>query len=305
MKNTLLILFLILLFTACGGDGNADYQSAMAKIAQLEDERRDLEEDRELFKAEYNEVIETLNQIDETLADITTRENQMENLIGDLSGGDLQKEVILAKIEALKNANVDDQTSAKELQASLNAFETDNASLKKIINQYEVKIKAKDAEIANYEVKIKQVESQLQFTKGELNQQYAIVAQQKDALETKAIELEKTNKQLETKYQELKQKDDFIADCVKAFYVAGSKRTLKSAGILKKKVAIQLTDDFQEKFEKNPFNFYKTTEIEAKKEIIRILPERPERTYQIKDNVLYIKDVEDFWQSKHVVIVHK
>ncbi len=305
MKNIFLLLTSILLLSACGG-GDGAYQEAQAKIAQLEDEKRDLEEDRELLKEEYNGVIETLNQIDETLEGISARENQMEDLIGDLNGGDLQKSVILAKIQTLKEANMDDQTSAKELQASLNSYETDNVALKGIIQQYEQKIIAKDAEIANYEVKMKQVESQLQFTKGELNQQYAIVAQQKDALEIKAGQLEKTNKELETKYTELKQKDDFIADCVKAYYVAGSKKTLKKAGVLKKKVAIQITDDFQRKLDKTkPFNFYKTTEIEAKKDIIKILPARPEKTYEIKGNVLYVKDIEEFWQTKHVVIVHK
>jgi len=297
-------LSILLILFACNGGGDEAYQNAMAKIAQLEEEKIDLEEDRELLKDEYNDVIETLNEIDKTLQNISTRENQMENLIGDLRGGDLQKEIVLAKIESLKDENVSDQDSAKELQKSLNDLETDNKSLQKIIRQYEEKIQAKDTEIANYEVKLKQIESQLQYTEGELNKQYAVVAQQKEALEFKTEKLESTNKKLEKKYEELQQKDEFIADCVKGYYIAGSKKTLKRAGVLKKKVAIQVTDNFQKKFDKSkPFNFYKKTEIETKKDIIKILPERPENTYTIKDNVLYVKDVEDFWQAKHVVIV--
>jgi len=296
----------LLMCWACNSGGDEAYQNALAKIAQLEEEKIDLAEDRELLKEEYNEVIEVLNEIDMTLQSISTRENQMENLIGDLRGGDLQREVILAKIASLKDANVDDQDHAKELQESLNSFETDNNSLKKIIQQYEDKIVAKDVEIANYEVKIKQIESQLQYTESELNKQYAVVAQQKDALEIKTVKLENTNKELEKKYDELKEKDEFIADCVKGYYVAGSKKTLKSAGVLKRKVAMQVKDDFQRKLDKTkPFNFYKKTEIEVKKDIIKILPERPQNTYAIKDNVLYVKDIDEFWQTKHVVIVHK
>jgi len=135
----------LLILSACNGGGDEAYQNAMAKIAQLEEEKIDLEEDRELLKDEYNEVIETLNEIDKTLQNISTRENQMENL----RGGDLQKEIVLAKIESLKDENVGDQDRAKELQKSLNALETDNKSLQKIIQQYEEKIQAKDAEIAN------------------------------------------------------------------------------------------------------------------------------------------------------------
>ncbi len=308
MKQLLFLIFglSLLMCVACNSGGDEAYQNALAKIAQLEEEKIDLAEDRELLKEEYNEVIETLNEIDLTLQNISTRENQMENLIGDLRGGDLQREVILAKIASLKDANVDDQDHAKELQESLNSFETDNNSLKKIIQQYEDKIVAKDVEIANYEVKIKQIESQLQYTESELNKQYAVVAQQKDALEIKTNKLENANEELEKKYEELQQKDEFIADCVKGYYVAGSKKTLKNAGVLKRKVAMQVKDDFQRKLDKTkPFNFYKKTEIEVKKDIIKILPERPESTYTIKDNVLYVKDIDEFWQTKHVVIVHK
>jgi len=301
MKQTFFygLLCVILAATACNTGGDEAYQNAMAKIAQLEDEKVELEEDRELLKDEYNDVIETLNEIDKTLADITTRENQMENLIGDLRGGDLQKEVILGKIETLKDANMGDQDHAKELQASLNAFETDNNSLKKIIGQYEQRIQAKDAEIANYTIKIKEIESQLQYTEGELNKQYAVVAEQKEALEVKNEKLEVVNQKLEKKYR-------FIADCVKGYYIAGSKRTLKDYGVLKKKVKIDLRDNFQKKLDREkPFNFYKKTEIEVKREIIKILPERPGSTYDIQDNMLFIKDIEEFWQTKHVVIVHK
>jgi len=300
------LICVALVATACNTGGGEAYQNAMVKIAQLEDEKLDLEEDRELLKDEYNDVIETLNEIDITLADISTRENQMENLIGDLRGGDLQKEVILAKIETLKNANVGDQGKAKELQASLNAFETDNSSLKKIIGQYEQRIQAKDAEIANYTVKIKQIESQLQYTESELNKQYAVVAEQKEALEVKNEKLEVSNQELEKKYQELEQKDEFIADCVKGYYIAGSKKSLKSYGVLKRKPNPQLTDNFQTKLDREkPFNFYKKTEIEVKRDIIKILPDRPSDTYDIRGNTLFVNDIEEFWQTKHVVIVHK
>lgn len=308
MKQILfhILICVVLVATSCNTGGDEAYQNAMAKIAQLEDEKIDLEEDRELLKDEYNDVIETLNEIDITLADISTRENQMENLIGDLRGGDLQKEVILAKIETLKNANVGDQDKAKELQASLNAFETDNSSLKKIIGQYEQRIQAKDTEIANYTVKIREIESQLQYTESELNKQYAVVAEQKEALEVKNEKLEVTNEELEKKYRELEQKDEFIADCVKGYYIAGSKKSLKSYGVLKRKPNPQLTDNFQTKLDREkPFNFYKKTEIEVKRDIIKILPDRPDDTYNIRGNILFVKDIEEFWQTKHVVIVHK
>jgi len=67
-----------------------------------------------------------------------------------------------------------------------------------------------------------------------------------------------------------------------------------------------LTDNFQTKLNREkPFNFYKKTEIEVKRDIIKILPERPGSTYDIQGNTLFVKDIEEFWQTKHVVIVHK
>lgn len=299
---TLLLASCILFVFACNDD--AAYQKALEKIAILEDERMEFESEKDLIKEEFNDLIETLNDIDLSLLEIDTREKEMENLLGDLNGKQLQREMIISKINALKDKNVETQKRANELQKKLNNLDSsDDDTLDKIIQQYQRKLKAKDEEIKNYEVMIGQVEAKLKFTEDELSKQFGVVNQQKDMLEKKNVELLKVNADLESSIKALETKDEFIAECTKAYYVAGNKKALKQAGIIKK-IGMKLTPDFQSKLKRDyPINFNKKTEIETKSEIQSILPERDPSSYSIKGNVLTIKKVDLFWQTREAVLV--
>ncbi|MEM7103926.1 MAG: hypothetical protein AAF502_12385 [Bacteroidota bacterium] len=298
MKTSIgLFLTFCLLTSAIVGCTTSDaLQEAQEKISELNDEISELEEDKNLIRAEYNEVIDVLNEIDETLMEIDAREKQMENLIGDLSGNELQRELILGRIEVLKEQNIEAQKKANEMQGNINNIKSDNKTLNRIIKQYEQKLKQKDEEIAAYEVRVNQIEAQLQFTEDELATQYAIVQRQRDSLATAATDLK-------TSLDEITEKESFIAECTKAWYVAGTKKTLRQADILKKG-GLNLTADYSKNMLRDyPFNFYTKTEIETDRNINVILPERPEGTYEISGNKLLIKDVETFWQTREVVIV--
>ncbi len=300
----LLTGLLLISLSACNND--AAYKEALDKIAMLEDERSEFESEKDLIKTEYNEVIETLNDIDLTLMEIDTRERDMENLIGDLSGKELQRELILAKIKGLKDKNVAAQKKANALQKKLNNMDSsDDPVLDKIIRQYEQKLKKKDEEIKNYEVTINQIQAKLEFTKDQLAEQYGIVAQQKQALELKNVDLVKINQTLESNLKELKKKDKVIADCARAYYVAGTRKALRKSGIVKK-VGLKATPNYQSKLKNDyPIDFYNQTEIETKGDILTVLPERPSNSYKIDGNKLKVKNIASFWQTRDVIIVLK
>lgn len=302
--SILLLCVQLLGLFSCNND--AAYQEAMDKIALLEDEREEFESEKNLIKREYNDVIETLNDIDITLMEIDTRERDMENLIGDLSGKELQRELILAKIKGLKDQNITAQKKAAAMQEKLNNMDAaDDPALDKIIRQYEQKLKKKEEEIKNYEVTINQIQAKLEFTEDELTKQYGVVAQQKQALEVKNKDLLTANKQLEQNIKDLETKDKFIADCARAYYVAGTKKSLKKAGIIKK-VGLKVMPEYQSKLKKDfPIDFYNKKEIETKSDILAILPKRPTSSYKIVGNKLIVKNIETFWQTRDVVIVLK
>jgi len=289
---------------SCSND--AAYNEAMDKLAILEDERKEFESEKDLIKREFNDVIETLNSIDLTLMEIDTRERDMENLIGDLSGKELQRELVLAKIKALKDQNIEAQKRANNLQKKLNSMDaTDDQALQKIILQYDQKLKKKDEEIKNYEITINQIQAKLQFTEGELSQQYGIVTQQKEALQLTNSELEKINQQLEENITELENKKKVIAECARAYYVAGTKKALKKAGIIKK-IGLKIMPGYQSKLKQEfPIDFYNKREIDTNSEILAILPQRPANSFKVEGNKLTIKNIESFWQTRNVVIVLK
>jgi len=301
---TLIIGLLSLCLLSCNND--IAHKEALEKLAILEDERQEFENEKDLLKREYNDVIETLNEIDITLMEIDTRERDMENLIGDLSGKELQRELVLSKIKALKNQNLEAQKKANALQNKLNNMDSaDDPALDKIIRQYEQKLKKKDEEIKNYEITINQIEAKLQFTEDELAKQYGVVAQQKEALEVKNKELTAFNQKLEKNLKEIEKRDRVIAECARAYYVAGSKKSLKKAGIIKK-VGLKIMPNYQSKLKKSyPIDFYNQKEIETKSDILAVLPPRPDNSYKIDGNLLKIKNIETFWQTRNVIIVLK
>ncbi len=300
-----------LVLVGCQSDANLE--EALAKIALLEEERGEFESEKDLIKAEYNDVIESLNDIDLTLMEIDTREKEMENLIGDLSGKELQRETILSKIESLKDENKQAQARANKLQAKLNKLsaaadaknDKEKAALQKIIEQYSERLKAKDEEIKNYEIMISQIEAKLKFTEGELAKQFGIVEQQNSELAEKNKSLSATNQELENTIRDLEASEKTVAECARAYVAIEDKKALKSAGIIKK-IGLKLQDDYQDILSKSaPINLYQKTEIETDGVIQAILPERAASSYSIDGSVVNIKDVNVFWQTRAAVIVLK
>ncbi|MEM6725035.1 MAG: hypothetical protein AAF598_13440 [Bacteroidota bacterium] len=296
LLKCMLLLFALLALYACT-DTQA-LEQAQTRIAELEAENAGLQEDKSLIRDEYNDAIDIMNQIDEELIGIDAREKQMENLIGDLSGNELQRELILARIEVLKEENGNAQKSAKDLQNRLNKYISDNKSLNKTIRLYEKKLEEKEAEIAAYEVKVNQIEAQLKYTEDELATQYAIVERTNDSLQTK-------NQELIRMLTEIQEKDVFIADCVKAYYMASDRKTLRQLGILRKG-GMRLTDEYQNLMVRDfPVDMYHDMEYEFEGNIVAILPERPENTYRISENALEITNPETFWKNRDMVVVLK
>ncbi|MEO1437853.1 MAG: hypothetical protein AAFV80_20095 [Bacteroidota bacterium] len=294
--NLLVILVALTALHACT-DTQA-LEEANSRIAELEAENAGLQEDKSLIRGEYNDAIDIMNQIDEELIGIDAREKQMENLIGDLSGNELQRELILARIEVLKEENGDAQKKAKDLQNRLNQYVSDNKNLNKTIQLYEKRLEEKEVEIAAYEVKVNQIEAQLKYTEDELATQYAIVARTNDSLQTK-------NQDLERMLTEIQEKDEYIAECVKAYYMASDRKTLRQLGILRKG-GLRLTDEYQNLMVRDfPVDMYNDKSYEFEGIIVAILPERPENTYRISENTLEITDSETFWKNRDMVVVLK
>ncbi len=299
MKKIVWIFFafsVATLFWSCGqSDSTQEHNEA---IAELEDEIDELQNDKSLIREEYDQVIDIINEIDEQLIDIDAREKQMDNMIGDLSGSALQKEQIMARINLLKEQNIKAQKAANALQEKLNSVKTENNSINKIIKQYEVRLKEKDQEIAGYEIKMNQIEAQLKYTENELATQYALVAKQRDSLRNQTVVLSDNLKVLE-------EKNSFIAECVKGYYLSGTKKQLKEKGVLKK-IGVKLQDNFQSKIDKTaPINFYTETELSFERPILAVLPERPAASYRIDGNNLSIKKPETFWENRDAIIVLK
>jgi len=308
-KIVFFILALTLGLTACK-NYKSDYDKMLDENAALEKKLNDMSADGKLVRGEYSEAIETLNAIEDSLRAISDREKDIQKLSQNLEmSKDLsQKQAILSKLQALKDANDKSKNNAKELQAKVNSYRVENEQLRKMIAQAETKILAKEQELEESQGLIDglrdglgKMEAQLLESQGELASAY-------EDLKKKNADLEKTNDRLNRTLDELRKKTVFIEEQAKGYVACGSKKVLRQKGILSRS-SMKLTKEYQTSVRANSssIDYYESNTVECGNEgkIISVLPERPASSYQIDGHKLIVKDTEAFWKTDKVVVLIK
>ena len=313
MKRLHFLTFLILVsfFSACN-NYQAEYEAMVEKNAAAQKRLSELEEEDRLIRGEYSAAIETLNSIDDTLRSISLREKEIQRLSTDAEfGGDLpQRQKILAKIQALRDANEQSKNEAKRMQSRVRAYQIENQQLKKMISQAEKRIMDKEEEledarniISDMEVALAKMEGQLSEKSGQLDDAY-------EDLKKKNEELTETNTKYKETLEDLSTKNSFIDEQARAYVACADKKILRRAGILSKTSLKKLTKNYQEKVRENgdQIDYFNNNQIDCggDGEIIYVLPKRDENSYKVEGGVLTIKDTKKFWATdKTVVLVKK
>lgn len=296
-----------LFFMASCGD-KAKLDELNKKYSSLEEEYNVLKEEEKLVKGEYTETIETLNAIEDTLRQIADRESTLRELNKKLEVGDYsQREIVMEQINALIKANESARSSARSLQNKVNEFKVENAQLKKMIAQTETKLKAKEAELAKAQTIIEDMNGTLDRLESQLLEKSGELAGAYEKLKNEKQSLAESNVRLETTIKDLQNRDNFIAECARAYVACGDKKALRKAGIIKK-VGDGLTKEYKGATMalKNAINFYDKDIISCDNgQIKEVLPERPADSYEINGNKIRITNTDKFWQTDKVVILVK
>jgi chromosome segregation ATPase len=315
MKNnafSLLLLALIGLsisFSACGD--NAELKRLAEENAILKQKANDLTTEDGQLRTEYSQAIEQLNAIEDTLRSIAEREKQIQKLSQskEFSGDLSQRQNIMSKLEALKQANEQANNQAKQLQGQVKSLKIQNENLVKMIATVENKVLEKEQQIAEQTTIIKdmrtalnKMEAQLLETRGELAVAYEDLQRKNQDLQSTVANLERTN-------QELRSKSDFIQDNANAYIVCGTKRQLRKMNIMQ-----DLTKDLTSKYKNevtargSKVNLFGNTEFDCGTDggnIDFILPKRDPSTYELRGATLVIKDAKKFWAIDRVVVLVK
>lgn len=309
--NYLILLVLTIVGLSACNNYKAEYDAMIAENASAQKRLNELEEEDRLIRGEYTSAIETLNSIDDTLRAISLREKEIQGLTQQKEfGGDLsQRQKILGKIQALRDANEDSKNEAKKMQSRIRSYQIENQQLKKMIAQAENRILKKEEELAeargiidDMEIALAQMEGQLTEKSGQLSVAF------KD-LKKKNEELSTTNNQLQETLEDLSVKNEFIDEQARAYIACGDKRALRKVGILSKTSLKKLTKNYQQSVREHGdlIDYFDNNQIDCggDGEIIQVLPERDASSYEIQGGVLNIKDNKKFWATDKTVVLVK
>jgi chromosome segregation ATPase len=313
MKTNYLVLLTCLLlgFSACN-DYKADYDALVAENATAQKRLNELEEEDRLIRGEYTSAIETLNSIEDTLRAISFREKEIQSLTQQKEfGGDLpQRQKILAKIQALRDANEEAKNEAKKMQSRVSRYQIENQQLKKMIAQAETRIIEKEEELEEARAIIGDMEVALAKMEGQLTEKSGQLSNAVSDLKKKNDQLSSTNDRLQETLEDLSTKNEFIDQQARAYVACGDKKALRKVGILSKISMKKLTKNYQQQVRENGdlIDYFNNDQIDCggDGEIIYVLPDRDPSSYEVQGGVLNIKDPKKFWATdKTVVLVKK
>ncbi|WP_052593895.1 hypothetical protein [Aureispira sp. CCB-QB1] len=311
LSNVVLLVVLVGIFFSSCNNYQEQYEALVEKNAADQKRLHELEEEDRLVRGEYSLAIETLNSIEDTLRTIANNEKEIQRLTQqkEFSGNLSQRQAIIAKLQALRDANEAAKDAAKKMQKRMRSYQIENQQLKKMIAQAETRIIEKEEDlkeartiIDDMELALAKMEGQLTEKSGQLDDAY------KDLQERNAA-LTETNEKLATTIADLETKNDFIDEQAKAYVACGDKRALRKAGILSKTSMKKLTKTYQQSVRENgdEIDYFNNDQIDcgADGEIVYVLPVRDESSYEIQGGVLVIKNSKVFWATDKTVVLVK
>ena len=307
----LLLSLLTVLFSACN-NYEEQYKALVEKNAADLKRLNQLEEEDRLVRGDYSMAIETLNSIEDTLRSIANNEQEIQRLTREkeFNGNLSQRQAIIAKLQALRDANETAKEAARKMQSRVRSYKIENQELKKMIAQSEKRIDDKEEDLREARVIIDDMELALAKMEGQLSEKSGQLEDAYRDLEVRKQELTESNVKLETTISDLKTKTDFIEEQAKAYVACGDKRVLRRAGILSKASMKKLSKNYLTSVQENgdEIDYFNNDQIDCGGDgtIAFVLPVRDPNSYEINGSVLLIKDTKAFWATdKTVVLVKK
>ncbi len=312
MKSTYIygLLVLAILTTSCEDFKTKMEEEQKAQLL-LQTELSSLEEEEKLIKGEYADAMETLSSIDDALSEMAANNKEMDKLIRqkELAKGTSQEQLIMAKLQSLKNANIEADKKARRLHSKAKAFNVENVELKKLVTKMEQKFTEISAEVDEAKTIIGNMQQALDGLQAEVDSTDSKLGTAYANLKVQTSKLQRTNDELEATLAELKAKNEYIESDAKAFIACGSKKELRQSKILKLLSAQTLMPDFQVKVQElgTKINYYEDDLIDCGAgEIEVLLPPRDANSYKVAGSKITILDKKTFWAtSKTVVLVKK
>jgi len=265
-------------------------------------------------KSKYEKVFfETLNQIEQNLAEISAHEGVINgNIYGVFSEGPISPEKrIQQEIDIIEALMLDNRILIEQLTAQVNDKNSQLASYSSKVHDLNKRIKTYEVKLADFTEANKLLTENLAVSNQENNLLQDDIANKSDQLLKQSQELEQKDELITTQADGLAHSEKMNNT---AYYVVGSFQDLKSANVLEKNGGIagiggtkMLKDDFNKaQFVRIDKRNYTLIPVYSKKAELVTLHARSSYEWVTDENGvtwLKIKDTEKFWENNNYLVV--
>ncbi len=285
MKYFSLILFTVLFITACNTstpDGTGSTEES-EELARLKSENRDLQNQLENKDSALNDAIMLFNEIEENLAMINLKDDEIRLRSTNVELAEDGKQWILQEIQNINYLREANQKKVEELNKMLKADNLQIQELQTMVNNLMGQIQLQEEEI-----------EMLRLELSDLDREYVEL-------------LEAYQEQSQITFETLQELN-------KVFYAYGTEEELVSNGVIVKEGGfigfnkkVHLKDDFNDAyFTQIDLQKDKTIQVTGSK--FRFITDHPSTSYETVSNgqnhKITINDPNSFWKvSRYLVIV--
>ena len=281
MKKILTVA-IVLIFTGCGGNivqedsRDVVYDSLQQIISQK--------------NAELNDIMGTFNDIQEGFREINMAQGRV-NLNG-IASEKMSKEDIMENISFIQRTMQLNRERIARLQQQLKSSSLNADKLSATIEGLTLQLNEKQKQIDQLEAQLKDKDLVIEKQGKEITRLNDNVGQLTASDAAKAEALQKQDKEMHT-----------------AWYVFGTKKELKSQGILKSSDVLKSSDFNKNYFTRIDIRVVKSIKLYSKN--VELLTSHPSDSYSLerdaqKQYILYINNPDAFWSvSRYLVMLVK
>ena len=281
MKKILTVA-IVLIFTGCGGNKVQEdsrdvvYDSLQQIISQK--------------NAELNDIMGTFNDIQEGFREINMAQGRV-NLNG-IASEKMSKEDIMENISFIQRTMQLNRERIARLQQQLKSSSLNGDKLSATIEGLTLQLNEKQKQIDQLEAQLKDKDLVIEKQGKEITRLNDNVGQLTASDAAKAEALQKQDKEMHT-----------------AWYVFGTKKELKSQGILKSSDVLKSSDFNKNYFTRIDIRVVKSIKLYSKN--VELLTSHPSDSYSLerdaqKQYILYINNPDAFWSvSRYLVMLVK
>lgn len=282
MFKILTFLIVLALFSSCTDDQDLavleSEELENAEIIALRNQIRQMELEQTVKDSVLNESMAFFNEIQDNLAKIAVKQEQIRLKSSDPELTSDDKEWVLQQIQNLNYLREENARKVKELQGIIQEQGIKIVELQSMIDKLKLDIRSRDEQITSLQNKL-----------GNLDMEYAALFDQYQEQVEIALDV---MKELNTVYFAYGTMDELVSNNV----------LVKEGGFIGIGRKTNIADDLNQKYFQ-PLDKTKNRELTIIGNKPRIITDHPDNSYEWSGNKLIINDVNAFWRVSNYLVI--